>query len=163
MEKHFKRLLNYSTLMILISFVFFTNLHAQPTAIYKVENFYIDGILQEGTAQEYGMELSIIRSIESGFYFFSNEWLELGSYSTGKMMGWEEIEDESPFNFDKEVDNIKAYAFKWKYENNYNRDHGVADVVFIEFGEECERYFKCTVTMESENYELKYEGYRLMK
>lgn len=137
------------------------NSNAQPTAVYSVENFYINGILQEGTAQEYGMQLSIIRSIESGFYFFSNEWLEVGSYSTGKMLGWEEIDDESAFNFEEEVDYTQAYAFKWKYENNYNRDHGVAKVVFTEFGEECERYFKCIVTIESENLELKYEGYRI--
>jgi hypothetical protein len=128
MEKQIKRLLKFSIFMILISFVFLTKTFAQPTAIYKVEKLYIDDVLQEGTAEEYAMELSIVRSVQDGFYYFSNEWTEIGSYSTGKMLGWEEIDDESAFNFDEEVDNVQAYAFKWKYENNYNRDHGVEKV-----------------------------------
>lgn len=152
--------LKLSLIGLIFSCLIGLNSNAQPTAVYSVENFYIDGILQEGAAQEYGMQLSIIRSIESGFYFFSNEWLEVGSYSTGKMLGWEEIDDESAFNFDEEVDHTHAYAFKWKYENNYNRDHGVADVVFIEFGDEYERFFVCEVSIEEEDLVLKFEGYR---
>ena len=84
----------------------------------------------------------------------------MGSYSTGKMLGWEEIDDESGLNFNEEIENIQAYAFKWKNENNYNRDHGVAKVVFTEFGDEYERFFVCEVSIEEENLVLKFEGYR---
>ena len=149
-------------LLFFAAFVLCLNSNAQPRAIYIVENYYDDGVLQEGQALAYGLELSISRKLDDSFYYFTNEWYKEGSYSSGKMIGWHEVDKEiaNDFDINQDDDLIHAYEFKWKFENSYDNVVGKADILFIEYGDECERFFTCIVNVASQGLELKYEGYK---
>lgn len=149
-------------LLFFAAFILCFKTNAQTRAIYIVENYYYDGVLQKGKLAAHGVELSISRKLDDSFYFFTNEWTEEGSYSTGKIIGWHEVDKEIAFDFDinQDDDLIHAYEFKWKFENSYDNVVGKADVLFIEYGDECDRFFTCIVNVASQELELKYEGYK---
>lgn len=135
--------------------------HGQTRGAYIVENYYENDILQED-ALEKGIELSIVRSLKDDFYYFTNEWFNIGTYSTGVMYNWEEVDNDVAFDFDitNDDENVHAYEFKWKFENSYNKDKGEANVLFIDFLDGCDHYFICVVTIKTKDLVLRYEGYR---
>ncbi len=134
---------------------------AQIRGVYIVEQYFENDILQED-AIENGMELSIVRSLKDDFYYFTNEWFNVGTYSTGVMYNWEEVDNDVAFDFEitKDDQSVHAYEFTWKFENSYDKDKGQAEVLFIDFMDECDHYFICVVTIKAKDLVLRYEGYR---
>lgn len=135
---------------------------AQLRGAFIVDNYFVNDDLQEDEAEEFGMELSITRSLDDGYYYFTNEWVAAGSYSTGVTWNWEEIDSDISLDFDisSDYESIRIQQFKWRYENSYDKNKGEATVLFIEFMDGCEHFFTCEVRLKSEDLVLRYEGYR---
>lgn len=147
-------------MFVFLSFAY--SVQAQSRGAFIVENYYENDVLKKDFAEYNGIELSITSSLQDDFYYFTNEWVVVTSYSTGPTWDWEEVDKDVALDFDIDnVDeNVKAYRFKWKYSNSYDRDKGEATVLFIEHMIECEVHFICVVTIKSKDLVLRYDGYR---
>ena len=151
----------FCCVLTLVSLVGF-HVSAQTRGAFIVENYYLNDELQDGEAEKYGMELSFTRSLDDGYYYFTNEWVAEGTYSTGPTWDWEEVDTDIALDFDisSDYESIRIQQFKWKYENSYDKDKGEATVLFIEFIDGCEYFFTCEINVKSKDLVLRYEGYR---
>lgn len=153
-------LIRYGLIVVFSALVFGS--FAQLRGAFIVENYYVNDELQEDEAEEFGMELSFTRSLDDGYYYFTNEWVAEGTYSTGVTWNWEEVDSDISLDFDisSDYESVRIQQFKWRYENSYDKDKGEATVLFIEFMDGCEHFFTCEVRLKSEDLVLRYEGYR---